>query len=138
MNVLTFHSLFNWFQCLCGENADSTKHSDEYTAVGILHMVSVFKRNKILFICLIQLKFHFADHIDFVLMFIVACMLVIYPLSIVINLILAGQLAGLFATESFNHDCHYEHSNLTDTIKNNTICPLGIDLNSFNFPHFYK
>ena len=66
-----------------------------------------------------------------------AFIVLIYAICFLTNMILAGRLAGLFAIESFSDSCH-PPPNSFDTIKNNTICPLGIDLNSFNFAHFYK
>ena len=79
------------------------------------------------FSCLIRFKFRFVDRLDFILIFIAAIMIMIYIFCLLFDLILSGQLAGLFATKSFNDSCEYENPNLIHTINTTTtICPLGI------------
>jgi hypothetical protein len=51
------------------------------------------------------------------LIFIAAIMIVIYIFCLLIDLILSGQLAGLFAIKSFNDSCVDENPNLIHTTK---------------------
>jgi hypothetical protein len=59
-------------------------------------------------------------------------------LLLIATLIIFGQMTGLFAMESFSDSCSPQQQNTIDTIKNNISCPLGIELNPFNFVHLHK
>ncbi|CAF1285349.1 unnamed protein product [Adineta steineri] len=54
------------------------------------------------------------------------------------TIILFGRITGLFATKSFSVDCHNQYENFVSTIINNSVCPFGIDLNSFNYDRLHK
>jgi ABC-type transporter Mla maintaining outer membrane lipid asymmetry permease subunit MlaE len=53
-------------------------------------------------------------------------------------LVLFGKVTGMFAAESFAENCSGQHQNSFDTVKNNITCPLGIELNPFNFIDLHK
>ncbi|CAF1071435.1 unnamed protein product [Rotaria sordida] len=47
-------------------------------------------------------------------------------------------VTGMFVTESFDHNCHYQHQNSTPTTKNNNTYSQVIRLNLFNNDPSYK
>ncbi|CAF4271468.1 unnamed protein product, partial [Adineta steineri] len=77
--------------------------------------------------------FRFADRIDLLLITIALCLILGHAACLLAKVILFGQITGLFATTSFSVDCDNQYKNLASTIINNTVCPLGIDLNPLNY-----
>ncbi|CAF1439787.1 unnamed protein product [Adineta steineri] len=82
--------------------------------------------------------FRFADRIDILLIIIALCLVVGHVICFLANIILFGQITGLFATTSFAVDCNNQYRNLTSTIINNSGCPFGIDLNPLNYDRLHK
>ncbi|CAF4134768.1 unnamed protein product, partial [Adineta steineri] len=85
-----------------------------------------------------QLSFRFADRIDLLLITITLCLILGHAACLLAKVILFGQIAGLFVTTSFSVDCDNQYQNLASTIINNTVCPLGIDLNPLNYDRLQK
>jgi hypothetical protein len=135
---IIFHSLFRWRQWFPKKKKDDDTDVKRDALVGFYQMVSLFKWNIFWIIILICLKFRFADRIDFVLMFLSICFVIVGALSFTVNLTLAARLAGLFALESFGSKNSQHLPNSVDIIRNNLTCPLGINLNSDNFGHLHK
>jgi hypothetical protein len=53
-------------------------------------------------------------------------------------MIVFGRVTGIFAVHSFGGTCEQRQQySMTPSGKNYT-CPLGIDLNSFNYARFHK
>ncbi|CAF0845843.1 unnamed protein product [Adineta steineri] len=82
--------------------------------------------------------FRFADRIDILLIIIALCLILIHEVCVLANVILFGRITGLFATTSFAVDCNNRYQNLTSTNINNSVCPLGIDLNPLNYDRLHK
>ncbi|CAF4187482.1 unnamed protein product, partial [Adineta steineri] len=82
--------------------------------------------------------FRFADRIDILLMIIALFFVLMHGVCALANIILFGRITGLFATTSFAVDCDNQYQNLASTIINNTVCPLGIDLNPLNYDRLHK
>ncbi|CAF3901696.1 unnamed protein product [Adineta steineri] len=82
--------------------------------------------------------FRFADRIDLLLITIALCLILGHAACLLAKVILFGQITGLFATTSFSVDCDNQYQNLASTIINNTVCPLGIDLNPLNYDRLQK
>ncbi|CAF4089268.1 unnamed protein product [Adineta steineri] len=83
-------------------------------------------------------QFRFADRIDIVLMILGLFFVLMHGVCALANIILFGRITGLFATTSFAVDCDTQYQNLESTIINNTVCPLGIDLNALNYDRLHK
>jgi hypothetical protein len=64
-------------------------------------------------------------------MIIAMCLLILHGFSIIANLVLVAQLAGLFINQSFSGSCYLDQQ---DSYK----CPLGIELNSFNYVRLHR
>ncbi len=58
--------------------------------------------------------------------------------GIIGTLIFFGKVTALFASQSFAGNCPDQHQNAIGTIKENSTCPLGIELNPSNFAHLHK
>jgi hypothetical protein len=59
---------------------------------------------------------------------------VLYGICMVANVVLFGQITGAFATESFSGYCHlHQQQNSSMTSVENKICPMGIELNPYNY-----
>ncbi|CAF1240235.1 unnamed protein product [Adineta steineri] len=82
--------------------------------------------------------FRFADRIDIFLMIIAVFCALMHGVCALANVILFGRITGLFATTSFSVDCDNQYENFVSTIINNTVCPLGIDLNPLNYDRLNK
>ncbi|CAF0742816.1 unnamed protein product [Adineta steineri] len=82
--------------------------------------------------------YRFADRIDILLMILSLCFMLGHVVGVLVNVILFGRITGLFATTSFAVDCDNQYQNLESTIINNTVCPLGIDLNPLNYDRLNK
>ncbi|CAF4115308.1 unnamed protein product, partial [Adineta steineri] len=82
--------------------------------------------------------FRFADRIDILLMILGLFFVLMHGVCALANIILFGRITGLFATTSFAVDCDNQYQNLESTIINNTVCPLGIDLNALNYDRLHK
>ncbi|CAF1031428.1 unnamed protein product [Adineta steineri] len=82
--------------------------------------------------------FRFADRIDLFLLIIALSLILGHAACLLAKVILFGRITGLFATTSFSVDCHNQYENFASTIINNSVCPLGIDLNSLNSDRLYK
>ncbi|CAF4214452.1 unnamed protein product, partial [Adineta steineri] len=82
--------------------------------------------------------FRFADRIDTLLLILGLCFILLHGVLIIVNVILFGQITGLFATTSFAVDCHNQYENSVSTIINNSVCPFGIDLNPLNYDRLHK
>ncbi|CAF0997871.1 unnamed protein product [Adineta steineri] len=82
--------------------------------------------------------FRFADRIDLLLMMIALCLMLVHIACILANVILFGRITGLFATTSFAVDCDDHYENFTSAIINNSVCPLGINLNPLNYDRLHK
>ncbi|CAF1391466.1 unnamed protein product [Adineta steineri] len=82
--------------------------------------------------------FRFADRIDILLLILGLCFMLVHVVGTLANVILFGRITGLFTTTSFAVDCDNQYQNLASTIINNTICPLGIDLNPLNYDRLNK
>ncbi len=59
-------------------------------------------------------------------------------ICVLASLVLFGRLGGIFASESFASTCDYSNHNQITSIKHNYSCPLGIELNSFNYVRLNK
>ncbi|CAF1376631.1 unnamed protein product [Rotaria sordida] len=122
------NSFSDWCRCFSRKGSDNkytkldddTEHSDKDEPVGIFRL------------------FQFANRIDFVLMFIAVCLIVIYTICFLMSLILFGRLTGIFATKSFGDNCDYQHQNSIGPIKNNNTYSPVIELNLFNNNPLYK
>jgi hypothetical protein len=71
-------------------------------------------------------------------MFITACLVVGHIVCVLTNVFLFGRVTGIFAVESFGGNCDYKQQGATGTNTNNNTCPLGIELNPFNYLRFQK
>jgi hypothetical protein len=71
-------------------------------------------------------------------MFIAACLIVVHTVCILTNLFLFGRVTGIFVVESFGGNCDHKQQGSTGKNTNNNICPLGIELNPFNYIRFQK
>jgi hypothetical protein len=71
-------------------------------------------------------------------MFIAVCLIIVHALCILANSVISGRLTGLFAMKSFGNNCDYqnEKSNIVNTSNYN--CPLGIEVNPFNYDRLHK
>ncbi|CAF1410840.1 unnamed protein product [Adineta steineri] len=101
--------------------------------------ISEAKNIQLLFVAIhIKLIFRFADRIDTLLLILGLCFILLHGVLIIVNVILFGQITGLFATTSFAVDCHNQYENSVSTIINNSVCPFGIDLNPLNYDRLHK
>ncbi|CAF0924787.1 unnamed protein product [Adineta steineri] len=82
--------------------------------------------------------FRFANCVDILLMIIGLFFMLGDITCALANVILFGRITGLFATILFAVDCDIQYENSVSTIINNTVCPLGIDLNPLNYDRLYK
>ncbi|CAF1433676.1 unnamed protein product [Adineta steineri] len=85
-----------------------------------------------------ELMFQFADRIDILLLILGLCFMLVHVAGVLVNIILFGRITGVFATTSFAVDCHNQYQNFASTIINNTVCPLGIDINPLNYDRLHK
>ncbi|CAF1055230.1 unnamed protein product [Rotaria sordida] len=93
---------------------DDTEHNDKNEVVGVLKL------------------FRFACGIDYILMLISICLIVLQACAILNNLVLYGRLTGLFAVESFGHNCEHQGRKSIASIKDNKTYLLDIELSVLN------
>ncbi|CAF1464734.1 unnamed protein product [Adineta ricciae] len=118
---LAVNTLRDWRQCLRGQKMDEDDYEkiedqDKGTAEG--SPVGIFS------------LFRFADRLDYLLMVSSLCFLVLHAASLIANLIIFGQITGLFAMKSFTVSCNESHQINKTLVQNNDKCPLGIGQNS--------
>ncbi|CAF1641856.1 unnamed protein product, partial [Rotaria sp. Silwood1] len=99
---------------------DDTEHNDKDEPVGVFRL------------------FRFANRMDFVLMFIAACLAVVDTTCALVIPVLFGRLTGIFVTEAFGDNCDYQHQNSITSMKNNNTYLQAIELNIFNNDSSYK
>ena len=58
--------------------------------------------------------------------------------SYVGNLVIIGRLTGSFAELSYITYCSNQQENVSITATSSNRCPLGIDLNSFNYDRLHR
>ncbi|CAF0893700.1 unnamed protein product [Rotaria sordida] len=125
---LSFISFFDWCRCFSRKWKDNkyikldddVEHSDKDEVVGVFRL------------------FQFANSIDFVLMFIAACLAVMDTICALVIPVIFGRLTGIFVTEAFGDNCDYQHQNSTTLMKNNNTYSQAIELNMFNNDSSYK
>ncbi|CAF4069513.1 unnamed protein product, partial [Adineta steineri] len=121
-------SLFDWRQYLNRQKTDANnkklndeiKHTTKDISVGVFQL------------------FRFADCIDILLLILGLCFMLGHVVGVLANVILFGRIMGLFTTTSFAVDCDNQYKNLESGIINNTLCPLGIDLDPLNYDRLHK
>ncbi|CAF0915009.1 unnamed protein product [Adineta steineri] len=121
-------NLFDWRQYLNRQKTDANnkKLNDEIKHTTKDISVSVFQ------------LFRFADCIDILLLILGLCFMLGHAVGVIANVILFGRITGLFATTSFAVDCDNQYKNLESGIINNTLCPLGINLDPLNYDRLHK
>lgn len=65
-------------------------------------------------------------------MFATTCLIGIHTSCSVVDLVLFGRLAGLFAVKSFGDHCDFQHTSSIAPMKNNNTYSERIELNAFN------
>ncbi|CAF4984038.1 unnamed protein product, partial [Rotaria sp. Silwood1] len=125
---LLINSFFDWCRRFSKKGKDNkyikldddTEHSDKDEPVGVFRL------------------FRFANRMDFVLMFIAACLAVVDTICALVIPVLFGRLTGIFVTEAFSDNCDYQHQNSITSMKNNNTYLQAIELNIFNNDSSYK
>ncbi|CAF1250795.1 unnamed protein product, partial [Adineta ricciae] len=77
--------------------------------------------------------FRFADRIDYILMFIGICFLLIMAAGIAITQVTFGQLIGLFAEVKLRENCHHHRQTSGINNSSNYVCPPGIDIDLISY-----
>ncbi|CAF3902571.1 unnamed protein product [Rotaria sp. Silwood1] len=125
---LLINSFFDWCRRFSKKGKDNkyikldddTEHNDKDEPVGVFRL------------------FRFANRMDFVLMFIAACLAVVDTICALVIPVLFGRLTGIFVTEAFSDNCDYQHQNSITSMKNNNTYLQAIELNIFNNDSSYK
>jgi hypothetical protein len=71
-------------------------------------------------------------------MFIAACLILVHIVCALTNMCLFGRVTGIFVVESFGGNCDYKQQGSIGTNASYNTCPLGIELNPFNYLRFQK
>jgi hypothetical protein len=80
------------------------------------------------------------DRVDVLLLVIGLFSAALYGLCYIAHIAIFGQATGIFAIQSFSENCQHRSQQKISlkATANNTGCPLGIELNSYNYSMLHK
>ncbi|CAF1239272.1 unnamed protein product [Adineta ricciae] len=75
----------------------------------------------------------YSDRLTLFCLLIGLILIIIHAFCVLANLILFGQITGIFANQLFSTECYNQHENLQTSFIREKDCPKGIELHSNHF-----